>query len=170
MVNIQTNRVTRDNLNGNSYSGLEICTTTINLSVLDEVSFEKYLSAKCNSDTRSCIEESCEYPSANFTERFNTRIYAGREYTKPIDRAQFSKWIRNFATCKAGSESINKRAQGASNRDAIDNSARQARQMCEAQKQSCKASCPAYNYDAKSFDANRTHFQCESRCSQISCN
>jgi hypothetical protein len=172
MVNVQTKMVTRDNLNGSAYSGLEVCVTKINLSVLDEVSFGENLRLRaiCKSGSEDCIEKNCEYPSANFTQRSSIDIYLGQEYKKPVEKAQFANWIKNFASCKAGVESISKRAQGSNKRDAIDNSARQARQMCEAQKQSCKASCPAYNYDAKSFEANRTHFQCESRCSQISCN
>ena len=122
MVNIETDKITRDSLNGSAYSGLESCITTINLSVLDEVSFEKYLRAVCKSGTAGCIEKICEYPSANFTQRSNVTVYSGREYKKPIEKAQFSNWIKNFATCKAGAESISKKAQAANNRNVTDNS------------------------------------------------
>ena len=51
-------------------------------------------------------------------------------------------------------------------RDAPAREARaRASQMCEAQKQSCLASCPAW----RSGSSNDTHFSCNSRCNGISC-
>jgi hypothetical protein len=47
-----------------------------------------------------------------------------------------------------------------------DAPSRQARQMCEAQKQTCLASCPPY-YAGKDTYA---HHVCTSRCGDISCN
>lgn len=44
---------------------------------------------------------------------------------------------------------------------------RQARQMCEAQKQTCLASCPPYN--DRSGASNDMHFSCERQCNRISC-
>jgi hypothetical protein len=45
---------------------------------------------------------------------------------------------------------------------------RQQRQLCEVQKKTCFASCPAYNdrYGA----SNDTHFSCERQCGSIYCN
>jgi hypothetical protein len=68
-------------------------------------------------------------------------------------------------------EQTNREAQERRDRAARDEEyrrdapARQARQMCEAQKQSCLASCPAW----RSGINNDTHFSCNSRCNGISC-
>lgn len=56
------------------------------------------------------------------------------------------------------------------NNSPTENAARQGRQVCEAQKQTCYASCPSYNDRLTAFGANNAHFQCKSRCGQISCN
>jgi hypothetical protein len=47
-----------------------------------------------------------------------------------------------------------------------DAPARQARQMCEAQKQTCFASCPQWRDGANNYAA----FSCEKDCQKISCN
>lgn len=103
--------------------------------------------------------------------------FAGVDTQKLLPQAEKAKQIaaQREERERQAKEAQERRDQAARDeqyrRDAPAREARaRANQMCEAQKQSCKASCPAYNYDAKSFDANRTHFQCESRCSQISCN
>jgi hypothetical protein len=103
--------------------------------------------------------------------------FAGADTQKLLPQAEKAKQIaaQREERERQAKEAQERRDQAARDeqyrRDAPAREARaRTNQMCEAQKQSCKASCPAYNYDAKSFDANRTHFQCESRCSQISCN
>jgi hypothetical protein len=48
---------------------------------------------------------------------------------------------------------------------------RQARQMCEAQKQTCKAGCgPIKYWNGRSYVDNPNYNSCDYRCSQISCN
>ena len=54
-----------------------------------------------------------------------------------------------------------------------DAPARQARQMCEAQKATCFASCPAYrsvHHTENSLIVNDAHFSCNRRCGSIYCN
>ena len=49
--------------------------------------------------------------------------------------------------------------------------ARQSRQMCEAQKQTCFANCgPATFWDGRAYVESRTYLGCTSRCEGIRCN
>jgi Protein of unknown function (DUF1566) len=82
---------------------------------------------------------------------------------------------RAYENSPAGRADARKREEESARKRAYENSPagiaqRQGRQMCEAQKQTCIASCPSYNSKVGlGSRVNDHHFECNSRCDRISC-
>lgn len=86
---------------------------------------------------------------------------------------------RNAEQAKRDAQERREQAIRAANQRAYENSPagradeqrRQSRQMCEAQKQSCLATCgnPTY-WNGRSYVDNQSWSMCYTRCNQISCN
>jgi Protein of unknown function (DUF1566) len=98
--------------------------------------------------------------------------FAGADTQRLLPQAQTAKQVaaQREERERQAKEAQERRDQAARDeqyrRDAPAREARaRASQMCEAQKQSCLASCPAW----RSGINNDSHFSCNSRCNGISC-
>lgn len=77
--------------------------------------------------------------------------------------------VKNEAGIEAKREAQEKRVQaGRDEQDRRDAPARQARQMCEAQKQTCVASCPRF-VDGRGVRFDFPETPCRNRCESVSC-
>ena len=112
-----------------------------------------------------CIDES-SCIKTSFYDSDNGALLCTTSHTNDIigvnknDYFKFKKQAKNLENSCAAEQ---RRQDGQEKQQR--QSANQARQMCEAQKQTCLASCPAW----RSGINNDTHFSCNSRCNGISC-